>query len=205
MAVAFDGSGSDDPDGKVTGYAWDFGDGNTGTSQNPSHTYGRAGDFTVILTVTDDDSAMASDTTAASIDSDGANLPPTADPGGPYTGDEAAAVNFDGGASSDLDGSIAQYDWDFGDGNTAIDGGLTPSNTYAVSGNYDVTLTVTDDGGATDSQVAVAAIGVDNVPPTADAGGPYPGRQSGTLATVSRVADCFRPIPIPMPVPTRRI
>ncbi|MBO2460090.1 PKD domain-containing protein [Actinomadura sp. LCR2-06] len=57
LACAFDGSGSSDPDGTVAGYAWDFGDGTTGTGAKPSHTYASAGEYTVKLTVTDDKGA----------------------------------------------------------------------------------------------------------------------------------------------------
>jgi hypothetical protein len=51
----FDGSTSSDVDGTIAEFAWDFGDGNTGTGVNPTHTYAAPGDYTVSLTVTDDD------------------------------------------------------------------------------------------------------------------------------------------------------
>ncbi|QXJ24369.1 PKD domain-containing protein [Actinomadura graeca] len=54
LACTFDGSGSADADGSVAGYAWDFGDGQTGTGAKPSHTYASAGEYTVKLKVTDD-------------------------------------------------------------------------------------------------------------------------------------------------------
>lgn len=56
-------------------------------------------------------------------------------------------VNFDGSASSDEDGKIASYLWDFGDGTTAAD--AATAHTYGAAGTYTVTLTVTDDGSAT--------------------------------------------------------
>ena len=59
------------------------------------------------------------------------------------------AVSFDASASSDPDGSIARYEWDFGDGTTAS--GVTVSHTYIRAGNYVVTLTVTDNQGAANS------------------------------------------------------
>lgn len=57
------------------------------------------------------------------------------------------ACTFDGSGSTDSDGSIVEYAWDFGDGSSGS--GMTTSYTYGASGDYAVTLTVTDDGGAT--------------------------------------------------------
>ena len=54
LGCGFDGSGSSDPDGSITSYAWDFGDGATGTGVTPQHTYDAAGTYSVKLTVTDD-------------------------------------------------------------------------------------------------------------------------------------------------------
>jgi PKD repeat protein len=74
------------------------------------------------------------------------------------------SCDFDGSGSSDSDGSIVSYDWDFGDGATAS--GVTASHTYAADGTYTVTLTVTDDLGATgtDAQdVAVASGGTGGI------------------------------------------
>ncbi|MEV6977932.1 collagenase [Kitasatospora sp. NPDC093806] len=51
---------STDPEGKITGYAWDFGDGTTATTANPTKWYAKAGTYTVTLTVTDDKGATAS-------------------------------------------------------------------------------------------------------------------------------------------------
>jgi YVTN family beta-propeller protein len=56
-------------------------------------------------------------------------------------------TSVNGGSSSDSDGTVARYDWDFGDGHQLADGGATPTHTYASAGDYDVTLTVTDNEG----------------------------------------------------------
>ncbi|MFI2812116.1 PKD domain-containing protein [Microbulbifer sp. JSM ZJ756] len=75
----------------------------------------------------------------------GGNQAPTASAS--YSCD-GLSCSFDGSASTDSDGSIASYQWDFGDGATAST--ATTSHTYAAAGTYTVTLTVTDDQGASD-------------------------------------------------------
>src|SRR5699024_7393807 len=74
----------------------------------------------------------------------GANEPPVAKLDSDCDGLECA---FDGSGSQDPDGSIASYEWDFGDGDTAS--GASVEHTYDAAGDYSVTLTVTDDRGAT--------------------------------------------------------
>jgi PKD repeat protein len=69
------------------------------------------------------------------------------------------SVDFDGSGSSDSDGSVASYAWDFGDGGTSTL--AKPTHKFAAGGSYQVTLTVTDDKGATDAvtkTVAVSAV-----------------------------------------------
>jgi hypothetical protein len=69
---------SSDNDGSIVSWAWNFGDGGTSSSQNPSHTYSADGTYTVELTVTDDDGAAATTSTTVTV-SDGG------DPGGDFT------------------------------------------------------------------------------------------------------------------------
>jgi PKD repeat protein len=71
--------------------------------------------------------------------------------------------SFNAGGSSDSDGTIQTYAWDFGDGTTA--GGLTAKHTYQLPGTYTARLTVTDNGGA--STAASKNMTVSNLPPTA--------------------------------------
>ncbi len=94
-------------------------------------------------------------------------LPPVANAGGPYTGNEGTAVGFDGSASAtNPAGGALGFAWEFGDGATAA--GATPSHTYADNGSYTVTLTVTAvDGGLTNSATATATIA--NVAPVVSA------------------------------------
>ncbi len=67
------------------------------------------------------------------------------------------SVYFDGSGSYDPDGEIVSYDWDFGDGTT--DSGETVSHTFRDPGGYTVTLTVTDDQGATGSDTVEISAG----------------------------------------------
>ncbi|MFW2334945.1 PKD domain-containing protein, partial [Ilumatobacter sp.] len=146
--ITFDGSGSSDPDGTIDSFDWDFGDGSTGTGVAPTHSYTEAGTFTVTLTVTDDGGLFDTTTTTAVIN-DVVNTPPVADANGPYSALAGETITFDGSGSSDLDGTIDSYDWDFGDGNTGT--GVAPTHSYTEAGTFTVTLTVTDDGGLFDT------------------------------------------------------
>jgi len=105
---------------------------------------GDAGTSTVTVE-SEDDIAMTTVTIEPESDS-----PPTASftvsPSSPSISD---TVSFDASGSSDSDGSIQAYDWDFGDGTTAT--GQTVTHSYSNSGTFTVTLTVTDDDGAKDT------------------------------------------------------
>ncbi|GCE76119.1 PKD domain-containing protein [Cellulomonas biazotea] len=155
LTVAVDGSASADADGTLTAHAWDFGDGGTGTGATASHTYAAAGTYTVTLTVTDDDGETGTTTrevqVAAPVPNQGPVAAFTATP-------NHLVVAVDASASTDADGTIASYAWDFGDGGTAT--GATASHTYAADGTYTITLVTTDDDGDTGTttrEVAVAA------------------------------------------------
>ncbi|WNV76401.1 PKD domain-containing protein [Geodermatophilus sp. DSM 44513] len=151
LGASFDASGSADSDGTVAGYAWDFGDGTTGTGATAQHTYAAAGTYTVTLTVTDDAGATAQQTGTVTVTD-----PPNAVPTASFTASVAdLEASFDASGSTDPDGTVAGYAWDFGDGATGT--GATAQHTYAAAGEYTVTLTVTDDDGATASSSRVVA------------------------------------------------
>ncbi|WP_299800955.1 PKD domain-containing protein [uncultured Maribacter sp.] len=273
LTVEFSSSGSNDGDGFITLYEWDFGDGSTSTEMNPSHTYANVGNYIITLTVTDNDGAENTDsvniTVSAPVDnstlfilnadddselyaltdgleiikSDIGNMPlgiiynadlnpgnvtfkltgpvnqtKSEGPSAPYslfgdigvdiqgkvfpvgnytlvtttssgmsetvnfsvvsgppanvaplvslTGDvdgtEPFKVNFSSAGSSDNDGSIVDYSWNFGDGDTSNE--QDPSHTYVTGGSYNVTLTLTDDDGATAvNGITVTAIDITEV------------------------------------------
>jgi YVTN family beta-propeller protein len=75
--------------------------------------------------------------------------------GEPATAAVAAGepIRFNATASSDPDGQVTRYAWDFGDGTTLPDGGPTPSHRYTSAGDFTVTLTVTDDEGCSATRI----------------------------------------------------
>ncbi len=155
MSCPLSGSTSTDSDGTINGYLWDFGDGSTATGVAPGHTYTVADTYTVTLTVTDDDGATDVATTEVTVAPPPANQDPVAHITGSCT---FLSCPLSGSTSTDSEGPITGYAWDFGDGGTAT--GVSPGHNYTTAGTYLVTLTVTDNGGATDTdtlQVTVTA------------------------------------------------
>ncbi|MEX2181673.1 MAG: S8 family serine peptidase [Gemmatimonadaceae bacterium] len=71
LSCSFNGSGSSDSDGSITGYAWNFGDGTTGSGATISKTYAAGGTYTVTLTVTDDDGATGSSSQSVTVSTSG--------------------------------------------------------------------------------------------------------------------------------------
>lgn len=276
-AIEFSSVGSNDPDGDIVSYEWDFGDGTVSDEPNVAHTYTATGDYNVTLTVTDDSGESTTASTLAVIteqspfdaelctgcsrvylndeinlsspegdtprtyqfevpdaaslvtfelvsgyngdpdihvsqnqdvsteqfdcrpweapgqtelcqltsggiinvmidpfhdydsvrfrayfdihddaDHSAPNKLPVAHAGGSYNGVAGEVITFNGLQSSDIDGVIAQYSWDFGHGVT--DSGATIDHVYSQAGTYFVTLTVTDNGGATHFNTAEVTI-----------------------------------------------
>ncbi len=145
--VTVNGSGSS-PAERITSYQWDFGDGQAGTGVVISHTYAATGTYTLVLTVSDG-TTQATDTATATITAgEGGNRPPQAAVTSkviPKTSNRC--YSFDGSASKDPDGQIVSYVWDLGDQTRRM--GPEIEYCYRQRGTYRVTLTVTDNGGAT--------------------------------------------------------
>ncbi len=110
----------------------------------PQHTFPAAGTYPVTLTVTDN--RGGTDTTTLDVTVTRPQPAPIAAIATPV---HRLACTFDGSGSTDPDGQITTYAWDFGDGTTAT--GRPPQHTYAAAGTYPVTLTVTDNRGGTDT------------------------------------------------------
>jgi len=163
LTANVDGSASASSSGlPVSTYAWEWGDGAVtpaSSTRTATHTYAAAGSYVVKLTVTVDGETA---TTARTVSVTGPpNQPPLA--AWTYVANHLR-VSFDGSSSSDSDGTITSYAWNFGDGATGA--GMATAHTYASGGTYVVSLTVTDDDGATTTATqSVTAIA--NQPPLA--------------------------------------
>jgi len=143
VTIHFDASPSHDQDGMIVNYYWDFGDGATTTGIAVDHAYVDDGSYNVTLTVKDDDgaTAIAGSTKVVLNRSPVASFSENATV--VYT---SVIIRFDASTSYDLDGVIADYSWNFGDGTTAS--GVVVNHAYSDNGTYVVTLTVADDDGA---------------------------------------------------------
>lgn len=181
-------TGTSDPDGSIVAYRWVVGvEGGSFSSSSGAPSWSlvvpasvvpgpAAVTLPVTLTVTDNDGRTDTWSTTILVGPPGAP-PPTSDPGGSTTttvpgttvpGDPAPVAAFtvaelgsgqwafDAGASSD-NGTIVTYSWSFGDGGTAT--GSTAVHLYNSPDTYQVTLTVTDDAGQSDSVTQPVAVG----------------------------------------------
>lgn len=152
LMVVCNASASNDPDGTIVSYHWDFGDGATAVGMNTVHGFTAEGAYVVTLTVEDNEGESATESKIILVSAPGNQLPVadfTADPEGSFL--IPATIDFDASASYDPDGSIVAYQWNFGDGNSGA--GETVSHTYTSYGTYNVILTVYDNTGAPASHI----------------------------------------------------
>jgi len=134
-------------------YHWDFGDGNTSLEQNPTHSYNHEGNYTVVLSVTDADDIIISDTTWALITGD--NTPPSnPEINGSTQGKPRVEYNYTV-VSTDLDGDDVYYFVDWGDETNSgwigpYDSGkeIIQSHTWSKKGTYTIRCKAKDVSGA---------------------------------------------------------
>jgi hypothetical protein len=183
--VHLDGCGSShlDPDKFLVKYEWDIDNDGTWdiTTTSPTCTATIVGGYpdlgadysqTVVLRVTDNVGGTAQATAQVNITT--GNLPPVADPGGPYLGAIGAPVTLDGSGSFDPNagepncGSIVHYEWDLdGNGTFETDGGASPTyvNTWTAAYSGEIGLRVTDDCGLSGVATTLARISVSDIQP----------------------------------------
>jgi PKD repeat protein len=159
--VRFDGSGSADPDRDALTYAWDFGDGATGTGVAPTHTYTKDGKYTVTLVVTDADGARSAPaTTTATI----ANEPPRVNAGPDVTmipGIFTLRARFE---DPGVDDGPFSYEITWGDGlsssgSVASDSDeIVVGHPYLLPGTYQVRVLVRDSHGAVGQDEVIVTV-----------------------------------------------
>jgi PKD repeat protein len=143
------------PGHTITSYAWDFGDGTTGSGVQTTHAYTTSGSFTVILITTDDVGRKGTQTLTISVGAAGLTADFTFSPSSPAVGQ---SVSFDASTSKASTGrTITSYAWNFDDGTTGS--GAQTSHAYNRTGSFNVRLTVTDDLGQSQSVTKSVTVG----------------------------------------------
>jgi len=159
-AVTFDAADATDTDGTINSYQWQFGDGESAAGEITQHTYTQAGSYVVRLTVKDNDGSSDTRTLDITVVD---NLSPiaafNASPSAPRVGQ---AVTFSASDSSDPDGQITRYAWAFGDG--GFGNGQLVTHSYLAEGDYQITLTVTDNDGKQSSRSQSLTVNRGGVP-----------------------------------------
>jgi gliding motility-associated-like protein len=128
------------PGSTVTQWAWNFGDGNTSTVKNPTHTYATAGTYTVTLSVTSSIGCQTVNNTATRTIV--INPLPTADFNTSLPGCVTRNITFTD-ASAPNAGTLVKWTWNFGDASSAVlTSGVPFTHAYAATGSFNATLQV---------------------------------------------------------------
>jgi len=193
--VTFNASASYDPDGYIINYTWNFGDSNTTTVKNQiiTHHYTTFGNYTVTLTVTDNDGLTNSTAKTITVRKHPvANF--TWSPFSPQVGE---LVTFNGSLSTPDGGTIVSYTWNFGDGNITTVPNPIITHVYNKNGTYTVTLNVTDSEGKWDTESEPITVRVRQYLVTFNQTG-LDATANSTVVTVNGVPKNFSDLPFQM-------
>lgn len=158
LTVIFNDQSTNSP----TSWRWNFGDGGTDTTQNPSYTYNSAGTYAVKLTATNSLGSDIEEKTGYIVVSASGSPPVASFSGVPASGTAPLTVNF----SDQSTNSPTNWAWNFGDGGTSTQ--QNPWHTFDSAGTYTVELVVSNGFGtdtvAINNYITVTAVGVDGEP-----------------------------------------
>ena len=164
--IAFDGTVSEDPDGRITGYFWQFGDGNSGKGARIDHTYSSPGKYDLVLRVTDNsNSPCNADTHKSTVK---INRPPVAEISAPDYVQIGEIFTLDASRSQDTDGQIVDYTWEIGQ-DTMLNGKMI-QYAFDSRGSWPVRLMVKDDSDVENSTAEAKTVIRINRKPVASAG-----------------------------------
>ncbi len=163
---SFDASGSNDPDGSIKAYFWDFGDSKRAQGVKVTHSYKKPDYYNVKLRVEDNsDSPCNTDEDQIGV---WVNAPPVVEIGEDINVSIDQTITFDGSNNIDTDGKIVDFQWDMGDGNKKQ--GMIVDHAFSKAGTYRVTLTISDNAAVSNSSASDRKLIFVNDPPVADAG-----------------------------------
>jgi len=140
-------------------YLWNFGDGTTSTDVNPTHTYTKAGIYDVTLIAFNSNGCGDTLVSKSYVQLGQPRI--DAITGGPFSSCINTDINF--GATISSGETVTGYSWNFGD-NTAASTAATPSHSYANTGAYDITLTVTTGSGCSTTKTFSSKVKIGNKP-----------------------------------------
>ncbi len=165
--ITFTGSAVDGDGHAIVSWEWNFGDGATASGQVVTHRFTKAGSYKVVLKVTNDCGAYATGSKTITVSEAGTPPPgcpkPTANISYIETTKPYEEQEIELSASGSLGGdtrSIVSYEWDFGDGESAT--GVEVKHAWKKAGKYTVTLKVTNDCGATDTDTTTVTVNAIN-------------------------------------------
>lgn len=155
--VTFDASASTPDGGTLVSYKWNFGDGNITTEPDPiiTHAYATYGTYTITLNVTDSEGKWDTQSQMITVE----NAPIADFWWAPYYPQRDESVTFDASVSSPDGGVIISYAWDFGDGTPIVEEtDPITTHSYTATGDYTVTLNVTDSEGRWDTESKIITV-----------------------------------------------
>jgi PKD repeat protein len=137
-------------------YSWNFGDGGTETQKNPSHTYTDNGSYQVTVIVRDNNNGTGQTSVTATV----ANVAPTAEAGGPYSGSVQQTITLTGSGSDPAGANDPlTYAWDTNNDGVYDINGQTAAANFATSGTHTVKLKVSDGDGGDGFDTATVNVG----------------------------------------------